>query len=793
MAIYKAVAKLGGVSLAATTATVWRFQTGTNPYSTIFEVAKSDWGTLKSKIGNPLDLVIKDSRGAETTIKEVYILHESPTSSVNRVSFVVADRRWKWAYKLIARDYNVTKKSGDMVIRNGNFFKVPETDALIDVYDFKPYSLRMGSGGPKQDLHKWTAKETVEDVLELLETREPADPKKKGSKPGSPKWKIESWPFKDDKGSGSKGQFTLQNIILRDEGGVALQRLLAYIPGAEVYVNAEGMVIVFDGSDLKAAEAFQREKLKEAMVDGDVPTKIDRSKIRPSVVNIHYSREVEVVLEYKDDYEDPTPNTPRRTEPFIECVIPTVEPETEVTVWDHDQSDFVTKTVAMGTFIEARAWLEAMQLLAEKEELQSYPWDFKTIRKFWHTGELDGALGGQGADHDEEGNVPLRIAALKQHFRQTFRINKRLVDRCRDIQAIRVGVLDTVTAQRQAAVVWGQACAIPSEKGKRVIPRTKPDDPHLLWRNIDNVGPHLTEGKQLLDCVPSPAAINITDKEMGIFRLDWLIDPYGMRESFTPGLIVHSDESARVAGKNLIDQDDFAVGGGFKIEQGADGLLLSSTLEFRVMLTVIPAAPNNLNQFHYIPVKAEDIDALFRTQYGLKGGSGPSIDILIPPGEATARFAHNEDSECKATVTKLLGLDNDDPNKAGIERPKDKKTGELAGHGLDGFLLINGEEVQSRELPQHAKSVAAETISPFADGLQGRISASSSVAGSAPEFTLKGNMSAINLRVAAAPSGKVNSIFEFPGQQRPISRMALLPDDVRRLILGIVPLNGKVR
>ena len=53
-------------------------------------------------------------------------------------------------------------------------------------------------------------------------------------------------------------------------------------------------------------------------------------------------------------------------------------------------------------------------------------------------------------------------------------------------------------------------------------------------------------------------------------------------------------------------------------------------------------------------------------------------------------------------------------------------------------------------------------------------------------MALTGNMASASVVAAPYPSGKVAVVYEFPGQQRQISRMALLPASVRHLLLGIV-------
>jgi hypothetical protein len=158
----KAVVTLGRTHLAATGSIVWRFQTGVTPYTTVFEVHKSAWdGELKQQVGRNLELQVTDFRGVITTVKDVTILHTVASSSPARRAFVVADRRWRWPYKLIARDYNVAKRTGDRTALLEEVPVSPQTTQVVDEYDYRPYSLNNGA--------RWTAEAAVKDLLELLE------------------------------------------------------------------------------------------------------------------------------------------------------------------------------------------------------------------------------------------------------------------------------------------------------------------------------------------------------------------------------------------------------------------------------------------------------------------------------------------------------------------------------------------------------------------------------------------------------------------------------------------------
>lgn len=740
----KATVTLGGQPLAGTQAIAWKFVSGVTPYSTTVSVHTSVWPKLRPFKGKPLVLQITDSRGVTVTVNDVYILHEAPSDSPHRASFVIADKRWLWPYKLVVRDYNMPRKTGDRTALN----PVPvELQTVVDRYDFLPYSLDQG--------RRWTAQRTVEDVLDILESTGRGRNRERS-------WEVDSWPIKDTSGAGTSGQFTVQNVTLRDPGDVALARLLSYIPGADVYVDARGKVVIYDASDLDAVEDHFR-SLPVATYTGEAAAWIDRKMIRPERVLVHYQREVECLFKYSDDYRGFTSASPNRNEAYLENVIPTVDTETVVSEYDPETNQTRQKTVPPGTWVRVDNWLRAMDAVRPAD---SFPWTFDTIKRHWHKGDLDGVLGARGLDLDRTANVAARVQALKQHFRQTFRINRRVMERVRDLLSVRVALLDPVTGARAPAAVWGQACVIPSRKDY-MTSRAGDPDKVKVYRNVDYLAPS-DAGAQIIQTSPGPTAVNILDRELGVFRLEWVASPYGLTEAFVPCHLVEERDTttAAVITRDLAQQDEKAVGAGMKVEAGTNGIFLRDTLRFAVLMTIIPSAPNNERQFHRVAVKPDQVQDLFRREFRIQDGEGPDLEVFVPPGEATARFAWTNDQQAYLTVQDLLGLVGDD--QPGIE-----------GNELAGFTLSN----EQRHLTDHAVSLAAELLVDYADNVQGQ------VVTRVPERGLKlvGNMAGAMVRVAVAPSAKVDAVHQFPGQQRQVSRLAVMPEAARQIILGIVP------
>lgn len=732
------VVTLASVKLAASSAVSWRLVSGTAPYQTEMSVHKSDWPQLSSQIGQPVRLRFEDARGQRTEFSDVYILNRLPSKGPNLVSFVVSDKRWLWPYKLIVRDYNIPRRTGDRTAKNN----VPvENTVTFDEYEYRKSSLKKGV--------RWSAEDAVRDVLTLLEQR---------------RFVIDSFPIKAT--TANEGRISVQNLVLRDQGDAALSKVLQMIPGAEVYVGADGVVRVFDGADLDAVDKFAQTELPPLTWEGQKIAYIDRAQIRPSEIHLYYQREVEALFDFSDDYSGGTSASPGRDTPFIENVIPTTDPVTTLTEYDPETNQSRERTVPAGTWVEVSKWLEAMNA----QRTGAWEWKFDPIAAHWVIGDLEGVLGGttqqgQNLDTLAEANVMARIEALKQHFRQSFRINRRYMERVRDMQPVRVAVLDPITGARAPACAWSQGCIIPTTKGFTV---SSPGHPPAsgMYRNVD----HYSQGlSQTIDGAPSPMRVEIEDKDIGVFSLRWVESPYGTVSSYIPCNLKTEIGTLASPWRDLADQDTKPMGVGMKVEGTMTGITLANKLSCKAMVTIVPASPNNQRQYLRKIIKPEDISKLYRKEFRIQNGKGPVYSVFVPPAELTARYALANEQAASTGIAQLLGLSQEDLEQAGID-----------GEEIPGYLLINGKN----EIRDHAASMAAEIFAQFADSTMG-----TSVTVVPKKLKLVGNIASAGITAAPAPSGKCLAVHEFSGAQRAISRIALLPDAVRNLILGILP-NG---
>ena len=217
-----------------------------------------------------------------------------------------------------------------------------------------------------------------------------------------------------------------------------------------------------------------------------------------------------------------------------------------------------------------------------------------------------------------------------------------------------------------------------------------------------------------------------------------------------------------------------------RLVNGTNEFLLPYEYKFKMMVTIVPGSPNSKNRMHVEPVTISEIQEMFDGRVKIQEGHGQTMDVFVPAGEITARYAWTGNDElAEKTMVEILGLDDDDPTTGGIrDDPKTKQWDE--GRYPIGFTWVN----EDREVMAHSRAVAAEAMSPFVDGIQGRITTRSLDGNS--QFKLVGNMSGISVQVDGSPSAKVRVTSEFAGMVNPISRLALMPETARKVVLGIV-------
>lgn len=299
-----------------------------------------------------------------------------------------------------------------------------------------------------------------------------------------------------------------------------------------------------------------------------------------------------------------------------------------------------------------------------------------------------------------------------------------------------------------------------------------------------------TNQEDVTDNTALPLQIAMLDPDRGIFQISHDHAPYGTEASWVPCHLEFGSAPNKPTshGRDLTKQKNQPMMPGVVMQGSSNGEFLRKKMEMWFMLTIVPGAPNNKRRYDTFVIEPKDVEERYRTNYRITDGVGPVMEVFITPGEMMARYGWKIDDECFKTIERLLGLNSEDPNKAGlVDDPKTKKVDESQ---MLGFMLTNDGNVQhskDRHLRGHAIAVAAEIYASYADGLEGQAVTRLPRHKTAGQPWLVGNMDSATIQVDGYPEAAVNVTHSFPGKQDPISRMALLFEPVRQLVLGIIP------
>lgn len=700
------VTTFGGLQLAEN-AVQWSHSAGSAPSLGVVTFHKDVWAQAKGLFGTEQSLVAEYDGTEVFRIDGLTMLFEIPSSAPFLHSAQVADRRWRWRYRLVLCDYNMTRRTGDKMLTGVG--EVPlEVQGNVDKFRFLDYSLDAKYGNVR-----WTTRRVIEDVLDRVE--------------GKNAYRIDGVGTRAD---GAFGKATIQNFMLRDNGDQAVSRVLGLAPGTEIKVE-DNKVVVYDATDRAAATA-QFNSLGYPLVGSNIVRNTDKAVLRAKKVRVYFQREVEFRFDFSEGATRYGGGTP-------ELANVMQVPDRDIVIGGQHKYQ--------GTWVPIDSYLAACGPSA----FDAY--DLATVRKHWFYGTLAEVWGGGGKDFALQATAANRASQVMHHYRQTFQIPADIMRRLRFIRSIRVAIWDTVTGTRAGAQAWSQYAILPSEKAVFLSDQFKAGNVRWAY-NVDNY-PGAANECSVKDA--SPVMVSIVDPELGIFRLDYSGGAHGLFSQIIPSQLCDSKTGlVRDPVRNLAFQESTAIFSCGHIE-GVGEATLAPTFQCAVIITGLPAAPNNELGYHCEEVSmAEAAEVL----PNIMGGMGQEIlDLFVSPNEATARFAWKNTTEARATIPQLLGI-----------------TGEKEFRSLPGWTFVN----QNDEVRGVARALAAAAYSGWIDGLAGIHVAH---AGTRPRMV--GNVTGIT--EAVTPDGsRIVSTVHAPVSP-PIDHMTLLSDEARRIVLKILP------
>lgn len=666
-------ATLGGVPLLGSRPVSWTFRDGVRPHQEYFDVGSDSAKTLLAKAGKPMELSM-NVNGITRKISQLWLMNIMPGDNPQIMRALVSDRRWMLPYFSYLRRYNMRRNVGFQRVGDTN---TPALQPVVPRVWYWRWSLKTPNADPPEG--KWQPSDVLDDILKAIETSEK---EYSGSAAG---FSIS----KDIRSTDKK--LSIENFVIDDSGDTALLQVLSRFPEAGIYVDDNGQYVVY--SKINGAEAQKVKSLGPEIVGGGHLMQVDNEFQRPKEIEVRFSIEAEVRHDAIQTIGEITVPDIR----LLENVVPV--PDFSVQIQG--------ATVVQHTYVELgkllRGWgsppgVGGSRLSDAVLEKAALPY-----LDLWAALLLTGL---RTPDQD----WAARIGALQQHWRKTYRLNPQWMDRTLQVKASRVGLIDVVSGTSGPAQAYCDHSYIGTQ---RSFFKTLSQGTMEPFINIDGYptgssvpGVSSPPGAKSLteESKAAPAQVRIEDGDQGIIHVDFQSDPNHIYEAALPGKIVRADE-AEFGPTHDISKPGGAQAIGFDMVTSANQVpKLSHNFKLAVILTHVPASPNDERQLYSVTVKPDDVKDILPSPVG--PAKGPKWVVRVRPGHDSVRALIRWVDSRAEDIEALFGV-------------TDKKP-QLDDLVLNAKPQAKIDNQQSASLVEIARAIGASIYGRFVDRFEGQ-------------------------------------------------------------------------
>lgn len=691
-------ASINGKTILGPGDAAWTLTAGGSPNQAVFAVAPGDANELVTGSLRPVELKINAA-----TFRGVYILERVPGDNAFIAKVRVADRRWFWERQHISRAYNMRRHMG--VKRLTAPQGVPVTFPVVQDVQYEPWSLR-------NQKTRWTARQILSSIFEEL---------KKAEREAT----GQSFNFRIE------GEFDVpvENLELEDNGSAAVTRMLGYVPGAAVTVDPDGSVRVFARTTGREEAATSDDTAGPEHVGQGHIELISHEMIRPRRVDILLTRELEVRFDAEEIPTGRTSPGPASDGRFMDNVMPLPDFNTSIGGVTLVQGTYRTINSALFNSWGGAPGFGVITTTKIRRALVPY-------MDLWAGLRLSGA-------RNPDVDWAARIAAIQQHFRRTYRINRRWIDRIRQLNANRVALFDPATGTRAPALAYSNYCIVSSQR--TMFTQVGAGQQASYFINVDAFNGGTIGGSDK----GAPADVRIVDQDQGIIRIEWKVDENRTYEMVLPSKLANGPTADPTSRQAPIGFDLIARG-------MSDLPELESGHQLAVIMSAIPGSPNTDQRLHRIRRFPQQAAKFIPS--GLRGGlnnaRGPVLEVRVGKGLETARYAWADNRS--GEIERAFGLR---PGKPEIDA-----------------LLINGGP--GGTLDALADAIAARVYVGFADRIKGTKTAQLRA-----EAKLEGQIESITHTVFT--DGVVSTRYGLTERPLDIDATAFLPASVRAILFKL--------
>jgi len=728
----------------------WQLTRGVKPFMAAFDIPRFALAGFLSKSGpaNPLTLRMVGSDAKPKDFSLVYLVKNEAAQNPHMARIVLADRRFWWPYILVTKRYNMRRRVGSK--RRGEFQDELQQDVVPEI-QYAAYSLDGGK--------RWTARRIIEDVFT-----------------GSDGLMIPKAQFSIDASVTTLDGLPIDTLPLNDEGHMAAARALAAIPGTDVTVDENGAVRIYSVLTTSEAQTTGTGSMSEhgslgpEIIGGGHVEFVSNDGARPKFVEVFFGMEVELRCDFLLTVAAGATVVAGDTPLLMDNVAPM--PDFDLMV--------AGKRQYFGTYLPISqlltAWTTQLPAGALITNLTTDIVNKAMVPGVNFFAALD--LMGQLDADNARALWSARIAALRQHFRQTFRLSEIWRDNILTLKDYLVATIDIASGQRAPARAFADHSYIPSRKAL-IKKGRRNEDLHFAV----NVSGYPGDKVEFGNTQPSPAHVKILDSDQGIVRIEYLVDPFGYKEMVLPAKIL-GDMSVPIHSFRKSDADHPIAMNAVSVK-GHRVPRLDPNQRSAVLLTAVPASPNSKAQYYRIVVTPEDMqgilpDGLVRQ---LANAKGPTRQVFVGPGIETARIRWQE--KARSLLSSIFGVGgrledklNVDANGLPTDKPQTPRD-LLKPHCVNDSDQDDIGDLNAASLPAIAKAVAASIWAQTHGRVQG------SMTGSMRDARLHGSIE--SLRYYVDPTGATLVQANLPADISALDFNAFLPASTRNVIFKIPP------
>jgi len=679
------VVRLAGVDLPAYEDISWTHKPGVNPTTKVIQVDPGGAAAIRAAAKDgPITLELGSIR-----INGLFYLRDTDSTEAYLEALIIADVRCWLPYASISRRYNMPRRSGKR--RRLQESAPLETRPIADDIDFEQGSLNNNK--------EWLARAMMLDALQRVVRQLPYDIKATVALPAR----------YDD--------LLVQSLPLRGDGDDVLLQALSRLPGAKMYADGLNLVVA-DRFDRYDEEVFAQ--LDTHVSGTNAAAFVSFNNVRPQDIEVMFQPEYELRLDSKEGADTSSRSTELRgtlSAPSLSLinVLPCPVP---------------TLTLVGGETVVEGQWITFDDLFDALPSNYPAPEGFgelthELVQEVWN---IPAALNVYAFGSGEPD--PQRIAIINtvwQHYRQTYRINRKLMDMLLSVRPYRVAILDVETGTRAPAAVYADYALAPY---MRTIFAEEDDaaKQNFIW-NVSGYADSLASAKQ------APVILSVLDPDQGILRVDYQIDKTGQFAKIYPSQM-----------QNIASADPTEAATLFE-----DSTKMAGSHKLAIVLTAAPAYPNDERALYSVIVKPEDVGQVLGRK--IDNARGPRMRYIVAPNIDTARFAWQDD---RASAYDLVFDPKTDGPKASLEAPTNQ----------EGLVAI-------------AKGIAATIWARYIDKPEG-----AHTIGLTDGFQPRGFLDSIEHTVT--PDGAGYTTLVFAENLAPVDFTMFLPQSVRDLVTRAV-------